>query len=815
MPALPRFKHAHHEGIVANPWADRFDGAPRDGTKALGSRAANGGSVELGPVIGVVLMRRPGVFPTVLAALAAAIATAAVPPSGAAPALSDPESVTLAAAEAAPAASSLPPMPGEPQDPDPGMMGGATWSISPLVVHPGDSFTLKTRTTSASGFSIPDPSPGAYAASPRCVHSGSGAGAGSTCTYPVVQPEYFQQPYWIRTEVWFTPIPQRGCDTGSCDMTVARRYVAVVAGGTSVLSGVLTDANGAGVGGVAMAVRGGGTSRTVRTSATGAYTTVLPLGTYTVTPTGNWDPPARSVRLRSGGTAADFRAAVAELDFAIEGSRLVNGLDWSTAPATGLAWRSGTVRAHTASGAPLADQVVQIDAPYLDGSAPGSRPAPRIAVCDAGTYRPLFTTGDRAERISDAGGTVGFTLMLGSEPSTSLFHARLRDDVTALDVERIGLTGAVTGPAAEDITRPMQNATALGLPAPPLFALSAASLQAGLVEWWLGYRSGDQVGADRMLSAGDFVPVRTADNARGAIVFYPAGNPGPLREHLVSGTPLPADYATVTLGFRQVPFDVHGNLFQFQVRLDGLPSLPAWEAENGPATDGFLLAGTGLGTSGWLGGPLPPGVVQRSARVAYARCVPGALPPVTVVEVHSPVRLSLPDGSGGFALPAASGTPATYVIPTGSAQQLALAGTGSGTATIVVRVGGTVRAYALHPRRGAAGTLQLNAAGAATRLVFAGRTVTATQGVTLRVTGLPRELKAGTRRSATVRVRDGFGDPAALAQVVARGAGVFARGRTRASGIARIVLRPDTRGSVVVMVTTPGARASRTRIPVR
>jgi len=380
-------------------------------------------------------------------------------------------------------------------------------------------------------------------------------------------------------------------------------------------------------------------------------------------------------------------------------------------------------------------------------------------------------------------------------------------------VERIGQTGAVSGPSVSDITTPMQNAVRLGLPAPPMFASSAGSLQSVLIEWWLAYRSGDQVGPDRMLPAGDFVPVRTADNRRGAIVFYPGGNPGPLRDHLTLGAALPADYATATLGFREVPITPDGALLQWQAVLNDLPSLATWEAANGPATDGFLLTGTGLGTAGWLGGPIPPSIVDRTARAAYARCNPGASPPATGVEIHSPVRIDIADGSGVFALPGSGRGAVTYVVPRESTK-LKLIGTASGTATVVARTDETVRSYTFMARKGASGDLSLTA-GAATRLTFAGRSIPATSGVALRMVGSPRSVKAGQVNKVRVRVTDALGSAVPMATVTARGAGTAMSGRTDDRGLVTLILRPKARGSVTLVASAPAARPARLSVASR
>ncbi|MBK9739806.1 MAG: hypothetical protein IPO93_09885 [Actinobacteria bacterium] len=733
----------------------------------------------------------------------------AAPPTGAAP---------VAAAPASAVAQAMPPVKPDqpPLEPDRTIVPGARLIGTPTSVHWGERYTIRIPAAPDVKWSFQDGF--MWTGTSKLTLGGSTVigkcdstidpkpGQGYSCTYVAPTPGDWGFPGtgWAVFEVLFS---RPSMPAGSTNMTYGRVYVAIVPPEKAVLSGILRDDTGAGVRSVRISVVGAGRTTTTSTGPDGSYALLLTNGTYTVTPKGSWDPAKRVVTIKGRGVTADFRAATPGLSFRIDGSRLVSGLDWTTVPATGLAWRSGTLKATDAHGGPIADEAIQIDRPYFDGSAPGQVPAPRISLCDATTWRPIFTSTDRVERITDGSGEVGFTIMFGTEPSTSLLHARIASGVTALDVERLAQQGTVTGPSTSEITTPMQNAAKLGLPAPPMFALSAGSLQATLTEWWLAYRAGDQVGPARMLPAGDFVPVRTRDNKAAAIVFYPAGNPAPLRDHLATGAPLPAGYATSLLTFRQVPFTPTGDLLQWQVVLNDLPSLAAWESANGPATDGFLLNGSGLGTAGWLGGPIPPSIVDRTARAAYARCVPGASPPTIAVEVHSPVQVTLTEGDGGFAIPASRGAAATYVVPGGS-QSLALSGTGSGPAVIVVRTGDDARAFAFASTSGATGTVALSAA-ADPQVTFAGKAIRAGRGVALRMSGGSTSLRVGRSARLGLRVTDGFRTPVANALVTVRGAGVAVSGRTDAKGTVRLVVRPTARGTVVIAASAPGSRPAR------
>ena len=211
---------------------------------------------------------------------------------------------------------------------------------------------------------------------------------------------------------------------------------------------------------------------------------------------------------------------------------------------------------------------------------------------------------------------------------------------------------------------------------------------------------------------------------------------------------------------------------------------------------------------------MPPAVTDRTARAAFARCVPGASPPTTVVEVHSPVAVDLEDGSGGFAIRGVGTGIETYVVPHGSAGAV-LTGTGTGPVSVVVRTGSDARTYAFTARRGATGHLRLSESGAPTAVTFAGRRIPGGAGVRLRMTGLPSALKAGRTTKATLRVTDVFGSAAQGVTVSGRGTGVRITGVTDRRGIVRIVLRPTSRGSVTLAATAPASAGVRVRIPSR
>jgi len=331
---------------------------------------------------------------------------------------------------------------------------------------------------------------------------------------------------------------------------------------------------------------------------------------------------------------------------------------------------------------------------------------------------------------------------------------------------------------------------------------------------------------------GDFGPFRSADGRNGGIVFYPSGNPGPLRAHLLTGTPLPGGYETRVIALRRVVI-LGGTSWVAQLSSGptGLMSVQQWENVEfrTKAVAGYAIPRAGE-RLGWFGGPYPPSSANAGARRAFDRCAPGAAPANTVFAVHSPLRLLIRDAKGrklGYDAKGklvgtlggwvsrggkgAAGT-TTYVVPAGS-YSVGLTGTGRGRATIVASTPGAtgdrVAVFALTSRTGASGTLKVGARGAATTLTFAGRRVRAAPGVGLRVAGVPRRVSAGRRVVLKLRVSDQFGARVGGALVAVRGAGIEAGALSDARGGVRLTFVAPRSGRLTVAASAPGHVATR------
>jgi hypothetical protein len=197
-----------------------------------------------------------------------------------------------------------------------------------------------------------------------------------------------------------------------------------------------------------------------------------------------------------------------------------------------------------------------------------------------------------------------------------------------------------------------------------------------------------------------------------------------------------------------------------------------------------------------------------------------------LADVHSPARLvfkgaggaslglgpagALLDVPGGFVSAPARGV-ARYHVPAGS-YAVDVTGTGRGNVTLVLAGPGSAQpsVFSFAARANAKGTLALSGRAVPRALTFGGRRVTATVGVGMRISGLPRSLKPGKQVRLRLRVLDQFGVAVAGASVQAG----TAAGATDGRGRATLLLTPR-RPRLAVVVSDPGHRSARASVPVR
>lgn len=628
----------------------------------------------------------------------------------------------------------------------------------------------------------------------------------------------------------FTVRPRSGKDKfqparKTVHVTRTTKTVDFATGGSILIKGTVKDHRGlplAGVRVVAIPVAGGDPKRAL-TDVTGTYRMQVAPGAWVVTPkpSGRTDreryvPVSKRLEQDTGTAAADFTLAAAdELDLRTDATQVFMGVDWTLLKAGGGWFEYGSLVLRNGRDDPVPGQTLHVDSPAWD-VPPAGDPAPHVLVCDD-VWRRLFP-GGTFERVTDADGRVDYAVWFGAEPGNWLLHARdTAQPTSVLDVLRVGQTGGIVGPDSDVIVNAVRGAEGIGLL--PLTGPTLAKTQESILDYLLQWRT-SSFGPGGQAATGDFAPIRNAAGAQGAIVFFPAGNPYPLRAHLATGAALPPGYTTHVLAIKR--FVILGSeswVVQISSGPQGLMSIPDWEQQFGAARPGYAAARAGEDLA-WLGAPYPPPSTDVDARLAFNRCAPGAAPAVNWVQTHSPVRLLITDAKGhrlgydasgkavkglsGYVVPGKGSRPTTYVVPS-EPLTVAITGTGRGRATIVAGgASGTVRAFTVSTRRGAHGTLRLAGAGAARSLRFAGRTVRASNGIGIRLRGLPRRLRAGRATTLRLRLTDQFGRPlpGALVSVRARGTAVSGLADTR--GRVVLAFTPRRRGAVRVRASAPG-----------
>ena len=399
----------------------------------------------------------------------------------------------------------------------------------------------------------------------------------------------------------------------------AEDYFAVVAGSAD-LTGHVRDHRGRPLAGVTVeGTSAAGQSGQVKTDADGYYSYKgLPYGTWTIKPLTSgktdrerYDPVSRTLDMSSGGAVtADFTMANGD-EVKVSspepagggfGYQMISGLWWTTAPANGSWSAPMTVQVKNARDDPVKDQVIAVRSFVWEGAGVGG--PPRAVLCDDSGRRVY--PGEGFERITNADGKITFTVRFGTDAGSYRFTAAEKDDAGKFDLGRVWQRIEGTSPDYKAIRTLLTGKDA---PGP---AQSAAAVQEGLADFLLGVRARAGTGAP---DAGEFGPIRAVKNGKlsGAIVFYPAGNPGPLYAHLNGRAPLPGGYAAVVLPIAQDVITREWGTFRGNPAnpLDrGLVGLADWEAAHGPASAGYINPHPDQG-SAYFGYPYPPRLDRR------------------------------------------------------------------------------------------------------------------------------------------------------------------------------------------------------------
>ena len=246
-----------------------------------------------------------------------------------------------------------------------------------------------------------------------------------------------------------------------------------------------------------------------------------------------------------------------------------------------------------------------------------------------------------------------------------------------------------------------------------------------------------------------------------------------------------------------------------------------------------LLGATGDESLLYGYGPYPPFATTGAQQLAaFNHCVRGAFNLTSIVP-HSPisVMLTAPGGRVGVdvhgqpadTLPGAvlrygAGKTRSILVPN-RPYRLSIVATGTGPATLVLTTqtasGSVTRVFtfAVHP--GMRGSLAVARSGPADVLVLGTRRVRATDGLGLRIRGLPRKLASRRTDHLTVRLLDQFGQPARGVTITISGAGVRRlSAASDAHGVLHLRPHPTRAGTLVLTVAGPGYQSLRIRLAV-
>ncbi len=602
-----------------------------------------------------------------------------------------------------------------------------------------------------------------------------------------------------------------GCLSGSSDFGPWEScdYYAVLGKDTFDLSGTLSHGPNStkSTAGITVVLRGPGGAQSTRTDSHGTYTFAVKRGTYTVTPAGSTAPSQRTVSVSRDTNGVDFTLASDSLTLRFSPSSV---------PSDGTGHFTGSATVSNTSGTAQANQDVTFTPP-LDVT-------PHALVCGrSGLVYPTLLNdgsalGSHFDVHTDANGVIPLSVWVGTQPGDWLLQGVESDDSSISDSVTLGFAdrgsasfgpGQIAEQFGSAVGRTIGGGSGINLFSDfGAIGQSQASDQAVLLAFLRTVTSA--------LPGADYGPVHAGGEA--GIVFYRHGTADPLSSGVVMSI---AQAASIV--------DAIGSGHPIPAADQSLMPLAAWASSHGVPAPADVLGSLSPPPQEkllYFGFPYPPAVTSAPSQVAfYGPCL-APDPSLEVVQTHSPIRLSFRGAGGvtfglgpggartgdGSGLIEHSGDLTTYVVPAGR-YAVTVAAIGSGPATIVVLGPGTraqrVQSLSVSVRRGQTGHLDLTGQGTAGPLAIAGRRVRAAGGLPLTVAGVPSRLRAGRRTTARLVITSlGAAVPGAV---------VVAGGHTAVAdqhGVARLSLRPGTRGPVTLTVTSPGARALRRTITV-
>ena len=657
-----------------------------------------------------------------------------------------------------------------------------------------------------------------------------------------------------RARVCVIPIQNNRCSPGGTVRVPPSRTVDFQAPAQGAVRGTVLDHRGRPVGGVRIEATGGpaNATQTATTRDDGTYELPLGPGSYTVgapprqVARDTYTPNAVPITVDQVPLQQDFRMENGDfLELDTEFSDQANRLS-SEFPINGTTGVLANATLKDARDRPVTDQRIEVGSPAWV-AAPSGFPPPRAVFCGL-NGELLAPTGSSTPLAAFAGptddaGQLAFKLFPGTTPGDASLEAHDAANPTRRDsfsVEFLRLQAETPGP----LPPPTQSETGenpfnaqlvdiLGGAGIPRAAISAADLQDRLLDYL----------TSRRMNGLAVAPIRAGENAA-VLVYRPAALPEIEAFLGGQGDPVGLDDDARVISIDRFLLETANPRFYVTLRQGYRVLLPGestfvsglGEVDNlGPKYDSVM------DVRQWITGthrsePTVP------ATPAHGQPVKGRVRPWPQEELtffggpYPSRELCLPpdpfateiDVFGNPARPRAAGATGPRVLvkgPNGTVAGVDRRGRTVGRLPGAVVIGDGTRLRIKVPRGsyrlevlGGASALRVGTAffgrvprGATARLSRSGaraikagrRTIRARRGAPLRVTGIPRRVRAGRPISLTVRVRSPLGPVA--------GAIVRAGDLTVASdahGNAAIALPPLRRGRLAVRVTAPGHAAA-------
>jgi len=583
------------------------------------------------------------------------------------------------------------------------------------------------------------------------------------------------------------------------------------------ISGHASDDSGNPVSGAEIRISGP-TSTSTRTDSVGDYIVLVKKGHYTVTasaPSGDAGYHVEATSCNSGSDSKDTCEGDTGdtglgADFEISPPKHVISFHFSPATVmTGGGHFDGVVNDSDEFGNPVEGQALEltppasVDPPAVVCSASGGLIYPQTLSTGEplGTHPVLKTDASGNIPLSIWPGTVGGDWDLTADevahPTVSNYQlfpfapaatAAFPTNVEVAQGFATAVRGTIAGTTGTNI---FSNFGAIGQ--------SATANQAVLLAFLDSVRAA--------FPGADFGPV--TDGSAAGILFYPQGTLSAGEgSHPTTGVVLDLTQAEAIV---QAIADNQ----PIPTSDEALSTWAAWRPDPSATPALGSLAPYPDQQFTYFGLPYPP-AADSLADVTSFCAQPD--PALATYQTQSPITLAFA-GAGGAAPDGVeihgTGT-TTYVVPAG-AYRVAITGTGSGAAHLVMLAAGTrteqIHTFVFDVRKGEKCSLSISPAGVPGRLTIGKKRVKAISGLVLDVHGLPSSLKARHRTKLTVTVSY-TGQPVFGAEVHAAGDGVHIRSITSATGRVSFSVRPSQRGRIAITVTR-GASVSRASLRVR